>query len=110
MTRKTFSRLWMTLLPLGCPTSRNAHETEANAAAEKARQTIAIELQVGSPEPEILNFFQRHGWRCGFDEYQSRFHCAVFRSPEGTQTDLYVYVDAVKTFVRGDVQVNYTYF
>jgi hypothetical protein len=86
------------------------HEAEANAAAQSARQAIASDLKVGSSESEIRTFFQRHGWRCGFEEEEYRFHCKVFRSPEGTRTDLDIYVDAVKTFVRSDVQVNYTYY
>jgi hypothetical protein len=112
MMSRILCHLWLMLAPFGCHSNRNTHdyEAEANAAAELARHAVAAELKVGSAEPDILDFFKRHGWHCGFDEFQSRFYCPVFRSPEGTQVDLHIYVDAIKKFVRSDVQVHHTYY
>ena len=71
---------------------------------------IAEELKVGSSEADIRAFLNRHKWNCGFDDLQDRFHCAVFRTPEGTQTNADIYVNKSKEFVRADVHVSYTYF
>lgn len=112
LTLRALFCAWMVLMSGSCRSNQNkpVEDARAQLEAENARRAIATELEAGSSEAHIREFFKRHQWDFGFDEYQSRFSARVYRSSERTQTNVYIYVNQNKEFVRSDVQVHYTYF
>lgn len=69
---------------------------------------VARHLQVGSSEQELIEFFEHRRWLYSFDRHLNRYQArnpAEDRLPESLgRNQVYIYLDAQRTFVRAEIE------
>lgn len=81
--------------------------------AKEVRALVDANLHAGDPEAKILEFFVRQHWPYDYDRFQQRFQsrcaqCDVESLLVKKGVDVWIYVDARKSFVRADVKEVHT--